>query len=44
MNQALLFMLVFALLFLLRQWWGNVNRCTYCGRVGGHDADCPRQL
>ena len=39
---AFLFMLIFLILYALHGSWQNVNRCTYCGKVAGHDEDCPR--
>ena len=43
-DKTVLFMFVFLVVFVLYQSWQAANRCSYCGKVGGHDNDCPRQL
>ena len=38
---ALLFLTIFAVLYLMREAWKSVNRCAYCGAVNAHEEHCP---
>lgn len=38
---GLLFLTIFAVLYLMREGWRSANRCGYCGSVAGHDEHCP---
>ena len=43
-TQALFFLLIFALLFALRESFVHQTRCVYCGGVNRHDAGCPYDI